>query len=149
MEYEYMNRHAVTWDTAVKMNGGGFHHPALMRNDYTVRQLENLGYKDAYRIWMTLLELAVENGIDAHNFETMIDRATLAIELRFPIEQVPRLMETIRKNSRLKYRFPIDNKNRLYDHIYILNFQDVIGASENAVCPHEPGITEVEKNGLN
>jgi len=148
MEFEHTPANMTTWDIDIKMGGGGFNHPPLMRNSYTVRQLERSGYEDAYRIWMTLLELATENGIDAHNFVTMIDRATLATELRIPIDGVARLMETIRKNSRLKYRFPIDNKNRVYHHIYILDFQYIMGEPENPVCPHEPCITEVEKYGV-
>jgi len=71
-----------------------FKHETRGRWDEGINTLEGLGYRDAYRHWFSLLEIAVEENAHKSDGKFKINERTLAKELRVKPKKLEKLLTT-------------------------------------------------------
>jgi len=115
-----------------------FKHETRGRHDEGINTLEGLGYRNAYRHWFSLLEIAVEEGAQKKDGTFKINERKLAQELRIKLKKVPEIMEIYQQHlsfvcHRSCTRVPhvCSTYRARVQHVWIITISNLLARTEN------------------
>ena len=115
-----------------------FKHETRGRHDEGINTLESLGYRDAYRHWFSLLEIAVEEGAQKKGGTFKIHERKLAQELRVKPKKVPEIMEIYQQHLSLVCRRSVIHPPHIChtsathsSHVWTITISNLLSRTEN------------------